>query len=110
MTTEQWERENHPTLKAMYEEGGYGVRKFRCGYCRKILYTQTHNRKYCRYETCGHKALNLRKSIQRRLERGELICACCGKPFDPTRADARFCSNACRQKSYRQRSAEAATR
>ncbi len=110
MTTEQWERENQPTLKAMYEEGGYGVRKFRCGYCRKILYTQTHNRKYCRYETCGHKALNLRKSIQRRLERGELICACCGKPFDPTRADARFCSNACRQKSYRQRSAEAATR
>ena len=108
MTTEQWERENQDTLKVMYEEGGYGVRQFRCGYCRKLLYTQTHNRKYCRYETCGHKALNLRNSIRRRRARGELTCACCGKTFDPVRADARFCSNACRQKSYRQRAAETA--
>lgn len=108
MTTEQWERENQDTLQVMYEEGGYGVRQFRCGYCRKLLYTQTHNRKYCRYETCGHKALNLRNSIRRRQARGELTCACCGKTFDPVRADARFCSNACRQKSYRQRAAETA--
>lgn len=108
MTTEQWERENQDILKIMYETGGYGVRQFRCGYCRKLLYTQTYNRKYCRYETCGHKALNLRNSIRRRRARGELTCACCGKTFDPVRADARFCSNACRQKSYRQRVAEAA--
>ena len=107
MTTEQWERENQDILKTMYETGGYGVRQFRCGYCRKLLYTQTYNRKYCRYETCGHKALNLRNSIRRRRARGELTCACCGKSFDPVRADARFCSNACRQKSYRQRAAEA---
>lgn len=70
MTTEQWERENQDTLKVMYKAGGYGVRQFRCGYCRKLLYTQTHNRKYCRYETCGHKALNLRNSIRRRQARG----------------------------------------
>ena len=108
MTTEQWERENQDILKTMYETGGYGVRQFRCGYCRKLLYTQTYNRKYCRYETCGHKALNLRNSIRRRRARGELTCACCGKTFDPVRADARFCSNACRQKSYRQRAAETA--
>ena len=108
MTTEQWERENQDILKTMYETGGYGVRQFRCGYCCKLLYTQTYNRKYCRYETCGHKALNLRNSIRRRRARGELTCACCGKTFDPVRADARFCSNACRQKSYRQRVAEAA--
>lgn len=93
MTTEQWERENQDILKTMYETGGYGVRQFRCGYCR--------------YETCGHKALNLRNSIRRRRARGELTCACCGKSFDPVRADAKFCSNACRQKSYRQRAAEA---
>ena len=48
MTTEQWERENQDILKTMYETGGYGVRQFRCGYCRKLLYTQTYNRKYCR--------------------------------------------------------------
>ena len=74
MTTEQWERENQDILKTMYETGGYGVRQFRCGYCRKLLYTQTYNRKYCRYETCGHKALNLRNSIRRRRARGELTC------------------------------------
>ena len=53
------------------------------------------------YETGGY-------GVRRRRARGELTCACCGKTFDPVRADARFCSNACRQKSYRQRAAEAA--
>ena len=30
------------------------------------------------------------------------ICAGCGRPFE-ARADAKFCSSACRQKAYRQR-------
>jgi hypothetical protein len=31
-------------------------------------------------------------------------CATCGGPFVPRRADARYCSAACRQRAYRQRS------
>ena len=34
---------------------------------------------------------------------GSIDCATCGKPFTPQRAYARYCSNACRQKRYRQR-------
>jgi DNA-binding phage protein len=34
---------------------------------------------------------------------GPTDCAACGKPLTPQRADARYCSNACRQKHYRQR-------
>ena len=91
MTTEQWERENQDTLMEYFIDGDPSVRRIQCEYCRKIIYTQTRNRKYCSFQTCGHKMLNLRKSLKKRDE------------FLPIRADARYCSNACRQKGYRQR-------
>ena len=59
------------------------------------------------FQTCGHKMLNLRKSLKKRAERGTYTCACCGEQFLPIRADARYCSNGCRQKGYRQRKANA---
>ena len=70
---------------------------------RKVIYTQTRNRKYCSFQTCGHRMLNLRKSLKKRIERGAYTCPCCGEQFLPIRADARYCSNACRQKDYRKR-------
>ena len=72
-----------------------------------IIYTPTRNRKYCNFQTCGHRMLNLRKSIRKRIERGTYTCSCCGEQFLPIRADARYCSNACRQKDYRKRKANA---
>ena len=109
MTTEQWERENQDTLMEYFIDGDPSVRRIQCEYCRKVIYTQTRNRKYCSFQTCGHKMLNLRKSLKKRAERGTYTCACCGKQFLPIRADARYCSNACRQKDYRQRKANAAS-
>jgi hypothetical protein len=38
----------------------------------------------------------------RREKRVDLTCAC-GKTFTPARTDARYCSNACRQRAYRGR-------
>jgi hypothetical protein len=35
-------------------------------------------------------------------------CACCDVELPPARSDARFCTNACRQKSYNRRKREAA--
>ena len=32
------------------------------------------------------------------------LCAQCGKPYRPQRSDSRFCSDACRQRAYRERS------
>jgi len=37
--------------------------------------------------------------------RASLTCETCGKLFPPKRADARFCSFACKQRAYRQRQA-----
>ena len=109
MTTEQWERENQDTLMEYFIDGDPSVRRIQCEHCRKIIYTQTRNRKYCSFQTCGHKMLNLRKSIRKRIERGTYTCPCCGEQFLPIRADARYCSNACRQKDYRHRKTAAHT-
>lgn len=78
MTTEQWERENQDTLMEYFIDGDPSVRRIQCEYCRKVIYTQTRNRKYCSFQTCGHKMLNLRKSLKKRAERGMYTCACCG--------------------------------
>ena len=85
MTTEQWERENQDTLMEYFIDGDPSVRRIQCEYCRKVLYTQTRNRKYCNFQTCGHKMLNLRKSLKKRAERGTYTCACCEEPFLPIR-------------------------
>ena len=90
MTTEQWERENQDTLMEYFIDGDPSVRRIQCEYCRKVIYTQTRNRKYCSFQTCGHKMLNLRKSLKKRAERGTYTCACCGEQFLPIRADARY--------------------
>ena len=60
MTTEQWERENQDTLMEYFIDGDPSVRRIQCEYCRKVIYTQTRNRKYCSFQTCGHKMLNLK--------------------------------------------------
>ena len=120
MTTEQWERENQDTLMEYFIDGDPSVRRIQCEYyrnhlhpCRfpvcKVIYTQTRNRKYCSFQTCGHKMLNLRKSLKKRADHGTYTCVCCGEQFLPIRADARYCSNACRQKGYRQRKIAAHT-
>ena len=75
MTTEQWERENQDTLMEYFIDGDPSVRRIQCEYCRKVIYTQTRNRKYCSFQTCGHKMLNLRKSIRKRIERGTYTLA-----------------------------------
>ena len=64
MTTEQWDRENQDTLMEYFIDGDPSVRRIQCEYCRKVIYTQTRNRKYCSFQTCGHKMLNLRKSLK----------------------------------------------
>jgi hypothetical protein len=53
------------------------------------------------------------REVRRRYESGdvlvpscnrpELACRVCGTEFTATRADARYCSNACRQDAYRKR-------
>lgn len=58
MTTEQWERENQDTLMEYFIDGDPSVRRIQCEYYHKVIYTQTRSRKYCNFQTCGHKMLN----------------------------------------------------
>jgi DNA-directed RNA polymerase subunit RPC12/RpoP len=45
-----------------------------------------------------------RERRRRNRSRSMIVCTGCGKAFLPKRRDAKFCSNACRQRAYRLRS------
>ena len=104
MTNEKWEQNNQDYLKESYEEtgfttGGYAIRKLICGGCGRVFYTTIYTKKYCHSYWCGNQANNRRQREYRQMRRQDLVCQCCGEKFTPKRADARYCSNACRQKS-----------
>ena len=54
-------------------------------------------------ECCGHKARAATERADRAKKRGTRDCGCCRKTFTPARADAKFCSAACKQKAHRRR-------
>ena len=114
MTNEEWEQNNQDYLKESYEEtgftaGGYAVHKLICGGCGRVFYTTIYTKKYCHSYWCGNQANNRRQREYRQMRRQDLVCQCCGEKFTPKRADARYCSNACRQKDYRKRVTDAAS-
>jgi hypothetical protein len=53
---------------------------------------------------CKIKFYGARDKDRRMKARWNLRCAVCKRKFTPDRADAKFCSSACKQKAYRQRS------
>ena len=80
-----------------------------CEHCgRLVYYTEWHlgrRRVFC-CEKCPkahHSARLAARARQRRAEaRGpSRPCAACGQNFEPSRAEARFCSGTCRQRAYR---------
>ena len=114
MTNEEWEQNNQDYLKEPYEEtgfttGGYAIRKIICGGCGRVFYTTIYTKKYCHSYWCGNQANNRRQREYRQMRRQDLVCQCCGEKFTPKRADARYCSSACRQKDYRKRVTDAAS-
>ena len=71
----------------------------RCTGCGRLLArTSFWPARLCS-EDCQRTARNTR----RRVERAGHTCPSCGNAFTPPRADARYCSPACRQKAYRER-------
>ena len=92
-----------------FTAGGYAVHKLICGGCGRVFYTTIYTKKYCHSYWCGNQANNLRQREYRQMRRQDLVCQCCGEKFTPKRADARYCSNSCRQKVYRKRVTDAAS-
>lgn len=112
MSYDEFEREYQWYLKEIYEKkqepSGWiigPVRRIFCRGCGRVFYTSVHSKIYCNYDTCSKL---YRKRIHRiRMKLREQHCAECGKEFIPKRTDAKFCSNACRQKHFRQKTVSA---
>jgi hypothetical protein len=49
------------------------------------------------------RLLAKKRSEERKAKRGQMLCATCNQSFTPKRADAKHCSDKCKQKAYRQR-------
>ncbi len=74
----------------VYEPGlGRTQRTFCCRRCQEALYRRRHQQKVS----------------DERLKDGPRRCEGCKEILDGQRADARYCSNSCRQRAYRQRRA-----
>ena len=56
--------------------------------------------KYCS-DACCKSAEQKRTEERKSAHHSEHICKVCGKSFSSKRTDAQYCSNKCRQKSYR---------
>ena len=99
---EEAESNRQDILKHNYETGtGYRVWKRKCKTCGKEFYTLCYFRKYCHLSDCRSIAKEKRNE-QRKLEHfSEHTCSVCSGSFVSKRNDAKFCSNACRQKAYR---------
>jgi hypothetical protein len=81
-----------------------GWRRFRCQWCgRPVRVARTirwvTSPTCC--EDCERLDRNRRNKERRRVTRRPLACEVCGREFIPTRADAKTCSNKCRQALHR---------
>jgi hypothetical protein len=82
-----------------------------CGGCGRMVHHTEHRWQrrsiFCSDACQRRHQSNYQATIarQRRAEaRGATkVCACCREYFEPLRADALFCSGACRQKAHRHR-------
>ena len=72
-----------------------------CEACqRMVVNLPRFNRKHT---FCCKSCEVLYYSHRRKKAAAEQLCAQCGEAFRPTRSDSLYCSNACRQRSYRKR-------
>jgi hypothetical protein len=81
-----------------------------CGHCGRPVYQQRDRRErrfvFC-CDTCRKAVYSAAANTIAKRERAEYRtprpCGMCNETFEPKRADARFCSVACKQRAYRRR-------
>jgi hypothetical protein len=81
-----------------------------CAWCHRPIwemsgywFAKRKRKPICCSPNCTNARTNASRAQRAKLARTprEATCVICHKKFAPTRRDARFCSNACRQKHYR---------
>jgi hypothetical protein len=85
----EWFREYDP---ASYRECEAG--------CGLLIATAWWKR---RERCCSDRCRENLAKVRRRVSRTERECEVCGTRFTPTRKDGIYCTNACRQRAYRDR-------
>jgi hypothetical protein len=93
-----------PTSKVLWSPTRGGWRLHLCRGCGRWMFLTGHDSAVfrCCSARCYKRAS--RKRTKGRLS--DVTCNGCGESFTPKRADARYCSSACRQRAYRGRRAE----
>lgn len=98
------EASNQEKWKDLVDSGRCGyIWKQICPQCGKEFYTMNRFRKYCHLSDCRSRAKQERNEKKKHEHYSEHICPVCSAYFISKRTDARFCSNACRQKAYREK-------
>ena len=100
---------NDPT-KNQWLQGRHWGEPTPCRNCGRSVIHDTV-RKAPKHIVCGPDCRRAVYTAQARAHyrKNQQHCQTCGKLFQPTRADAQFCSSPCRQRAYRQRPHAAAT-
>jgi hypothetical protein len=88
------------------------LRRLRCKGCGRPLriWVRWHRRitlrQSCCCEDCFRKATLRRANDRRRVHNAEMACAVCGEMFVPKKANAKTCSNRCRQRLFQHNAAK----
>jgi hypothetical protein len=82
------------------EEAAYANRTADCPGCGIPMCFSRRDTYNTRWVACSTRCYQRAWRRSRRIETTR-TCAVCGQTFTPPRSDARYCSNACRQKHYR---------
>ena len=101
--TGQWGDLPLAKLAPKIKSFGYDGLELACWGDHFDVFEAAKSKKYCDYNTCGTIGNYKLQKEQRYQKRKDTVCSVCGKVFTPKRADSKYCSNACRQKAYRER-------
>lgn len=90
-------------------DDGWPVYTIYCHTCERPVRGSWHNLRAQRFfccERCEWQHYNEIEKERRATQREHTTCRQCGATFEAARADAAYCSPACRQKAYRARKRE----
>src|SRR5262249_25652770 len=73
-----------------------------CKQCNRPVYKRWGRKAVLCSRQCQTRSYREQKRRQSGKVGAHFLCSVCSQPFQPKRRDAQFCSNACRQRKYRQ--------
>ena len=88
--------QKYPNLKCSHP---WRSQKINCVYCERLFHPRVWNDKYCN-RWCAH-TMRKKNMIEKYFQQRKAQCNTCSKEFVGRRSDMKFCSNACRQRAYR---------